>query len=86
MSTTLRQGLDKKVKFAIKAYLEANGRFPIYEGEPQATPVMSRSSVRPSKLRVTYYGPRDKDTPDKTFVSFNLLHFPRTVSLMRPGA
>ncbi len=64
--------LDKKVKLAIKAYLEANGQLPIYEDEPQAKPVVSTSSVRPSKLRVTYYGPRDKDTPDQTFVSFNL--------------
>ena len=64
--------LDKKVKFAIKAYLEANGQLPIYEGELQATPVMSTSSVRPSKLRVTYHGPRDKGTPDETFISFHL--------------
>ncbi len=64
--------LDKRVKLAIKAYLEANGQLPIYEGEPQATPVVVASSARPSKLKVTYYGPRDKDTPDQTFISFDL--------------
>lgn len=64
--------LDKKVTLAIKGYIEANGQLPIYEGEPQTTPVVAASSARASKLTVTYYGPRDKDTPDQTFIAFYL--------------
>ena len=81
--------LDKKVKLAIKAYLEANSQLPVYEGEPivftqpvklaakayleaKSKPQPTILPHRPSKLQVTYYGPRDKDTPDQTFVSFNL--------------
>ena len=66
--------LDKKVKLAIKAYLEANGQLPegvpielVDEPQPVSTP-----PAKLDGLSVVYYGPNKKTTPDKTMVNLDL--------------